>query len=250
MTRLSLSALFCVLFHTLLFSQHTHSVTIKVIDETTQEELPNAHVSICLKYAYTNLKGTTTFYKIPTKNKQLSITHVGYISYKKLFNLASNTPVISIVLKQDNSVLNEVIIAQKHKQISVKLSKNKQKVSKLFLAKNRDNSLMQTLKNIHGASAITIGSEQSKPTIRGLGFNRIVVVENGIKHEAQQWGADDGLEIDQYNIDNIEITKRATSLMYGSDAIAGVISLKNNLLPNVNSFTRELNLTNRSKNNT
>lgn len=248
MTKLSLSALFCVLFHTLLFSQHTHSVTIKVIDETTQKELPNAHVSIGLKHAYTNLKGITTFHKISSEKKQLNITHVGYISYKKQFNFASDIPVISIALKQDDSVLNEVVITQKHKQTSVKFSKNKQKVSKLFLAKNRDNSLMQTLKNIPGVSAITIGAGQSKPTIRGLGFNRVVVVENGIKHEAQQWGADHGLEIDQYNIDNIEITKGAASLIYGSDAIAGVISLKNNLLPNANSFSGELNLTNRSNN--
>ncbi|WP_141554165.1 TonB-dependent receptor, partial [Tenacibaculum discolor] len=153
-----------------------------------------------------------------------------------------------IPLTQDNSVLNEVVIAQNPKKTLTKFSSNTQRIDVGFLEKNRDNSLMQTLKDIPGVSTITIGSGQSKPTIRGLGFNRVVVVENGIKHEAQQWGDDHGLEMDQYNIDNIEVTKGAASLLYGSDAISGVMSLKNNLLPDVNSFSGELTLTNRSKN--
>ncbi|MDO6813013.1 TonB-dependent receptor [Tenacibaculum soleae] len=248
MTKLSLSALFCVLFHAFIFSQNTNSVTVKVIDEATQIELPNAHVSIGLKHAYTNLKGNSYFQGINSKKQLLSVTHVGYITHKKLVTFPLKNSVISIALKQDISLLNEVTIAHSTKKVFHKSSSNKQKIGKLFLEQNRDNSLMQTLKDIPGVSTIAIGSGQSKPTIRGLGFNRVVVVENGIKHEAQQWGADHGLEIDQYNVENIEVTKGAASLMHGSDAIAGVISLKNNLLPDVNSFSGELNLTNRSNN--
>ncbi|REH54568.1 iron complex outermembrane receptor protein [Tenacibaculum gallaicum] len=245
MTKQSLGALFCVLFHAILFSQNTNSVTIKVIDGTTQKELPNAHVSIGSKHAYTNTQGSSIFYKLLNKEYLLTVTHVGYVTYQE--NI-STTSTIVIPLIQDNSVLNEVVIAQNPKKILTKFSSNTQRIDVDFLEKNRDNSLMQTLKDIPGVSTITIGSGQSKPTIRGLGFNRVVVVENGIKHEAQQWGADHGLEIDQYNIDNIEVTKGAASLLYGSDAISGVISLKNNLLPDVNSFSGEVNLTNRSNN--
>ncbi|WP_437823103.1 TonB-dependent receptor [Tenacibaculum mesophilum] len=246
MTKQSLGALFCVLFHTILFGQNTNSVTIKVIDATTQSELPNAHVSIGSKHAYTNTRGSSTFFKLLNKEYLLTVTHVGYVTYKE--SISPTNSVIVIPLIQDNSVLNEVVIAQNPKKTLTKFSSNTQRIDVDFLEKNRDNSLMQTLKDIPGVSTITIGSGQSKPTIRGLGFNRVVVVENGIKHEAQQWGADHGLEIDQYNIDNTEVTKGAASLLYGSDAISGVISLKNNLLPDVNSFTGELNLTNRSNN--
>lgn len=61
--------------------------------------------------------------------------------------------------------------------------------------------------------------------IRGLGFNRIAVSENGIKQEGQQWGADHGLEIDAFNVDEVRILKGPSSLFYGSDAMGGVIEI-------------------------
>ena len=66
---------------------------------------------------------------------------------------------------------------------------------------------MQSLRGIPGVKAMSIGSGQSKPTIRGLGFNRMVVTEDGIKHEGQQWGDDHGLEIDQFAIDTLMLSR-------------------------------------------
>ncbi|WP_235817854.1 TonB-dependent receptor [Formosa haliotis] len=121
-------------------------------------------------------------------------------------------------------------------------------VSEEFLEQNRENSLMQTLSKIPGVSTINIGSGQSKPVIRGLGFNRVAVVQNGVKHEAQQWGNDHGLEIDQYGIENIQIIKGPASLVYGSDAIAGVVDIKPNTIPLMHSFNGEVNLLAESNN--
>ena len=67
--------------------------------------------------------------------------------------------------------------------------------------------------------------------IRGLGFDRIAVAQNGIKQQGQQWGADHGLEISEWNVDQIEIIKGAGALQYGSDAIGGVISINNKVKP-------------------
>ena len=80
-----------------------------------------------------------------------------------------------------------------------------------------------------GVNASGIGSSSSKPIIRGLGFNRLLVTENGIKQEGQQWGADHGLEIDALNIEDVEVIKGPSSLEYGNEAIAGVIKIKNDL---------------------
>jgi iron complex outermembrane receptor protein len=107
---------------------------------------------------------------------------------------------------------------------------------------------MSYLERLPGVTTIDIGSGQSKPVIRGLGFNRVVVVENNIKHEAQQWGADHGLEIDQYAVDNIEVIKGPASLMYGSDAIGGIIDMKNRRLPAENSFGGTIDLSAKTNN--
>ena len=74
-----------------------------------------------------------------------------------------------------------------------------------------------------GISQITTGSGISKPVIRGLGYNRVLVVNDGIRQEGQQWGDEHGVEIDAQNIHSVEILKGPASLIYGSDAMAGVL---------------------------
>ena len=74
-----------------------------------------------------------------------------------------------------------------------------------------------------GMSQITTGGAISKPVIRGLGYNRVVVVNDGIRQEGQQWGDEHGIEVDGASVHSVEILKGPASLMYGSDAMAGVL---------------------------
>ena len=76
-----------------------------------------------------------------------------------------------------------------------------------------------------GMAQITTGSGISKPIIRGLGYNRIIVMSEGVRQEGQQWGDEHGIEIDPQNVNSVEILKGPASLMYGSDAMAGVLIL-------------------------
>lgn len=74
-----------------------------------------------------------------------------------------------------------------------------------------------------GVAQITTGASIAKPVIRGLGYNRIVVINDGIRQEGQQWGDEHGIEIDGATVHSVEILKGPASLMYGSDAMAGVL---------------------------
>ena len=76
-----------------------------------------------------------------------------------------------------------------------------------------------------GVSQLTTGGGISKPVIRGLGYNRIVTVNDGIRQEGQQWGDEHGIEVDGQAVHSVEILKGPASLMYGSDAMAGVLVL-------------------------
>ena len=76
-----------------------------------------------------------------------------------------------------------------------------------------------------GVSQITTGSGISKPIIRGLGYNRIITMSEGVRQEGQQWGDEHGIEVDANNVNSVEILKGPASLMYGSDAMAGVVIL-------------------------
>ncbi|MDR3137945.1 MAG: TonB-dependent receptor [Tannerellaceae bacterium] len=94
-----------------------------------------------------------------------------------------------------------------------------------FLREHPAGSLMQTLEHIPGVQSIDIGAGFSKPVIRGMGFNRVSVVDNGVKQEGQQWGIDHPLETDAFNVERVVLRKGPSSLLYGSDAIGGVVEL-------------------------
>jgi iron complex outermembrane receptor protein len=94
-----------------------------------------------------------------------------------------------------------------------------------FLSDHFTGNLVQTLQRLPGVRSMDVGAGFSKPVVRGMGFNRISVVENGIKQEGQQWGADHGLETDAFNAERVVVRKGPASLLYGSDAMGGVIEL-------------------------
>ena len=140
---------------------------------------------------------------------------------------------LSLCAQPDSTiVLHGVTVTGKsQRDFQMKSSQSAVQVSHDYLEQNFSGSLMQSLEKIPGVKAMSIGSGQSKPAIRGLGFNRLAVAEDGVKHEGQQWGDDHGLEIDQFAIDRAEVIKGPAALLYGSDAIGGVLSLYTNHLP-------------------
>lgn len=124
-----------------------------------------------------------------------------------------------------------VVLGGSKKYVGMSAPQSLIRIDKSFIEEHYSASLMQSLERIPGVKAMRIGSGQSKPAIRGLGFNRMIVAENGVKHEGQQWGEEHGLEIDQFAADEIEIVKGPGSLLYGSEAIGGAILLSNRSVP-------------------
>ncbi|MBR1733027.1 MAG: TonB-dependent receptor, partial [Alloprevotella sp.] len=91
------------------------------------------------------------------------------------------------------------------------------------LRQTATSNIVTALAKQPGVAAITTGSGIAKPVIRGLGYNRIVCLADGIRQEGQQWGDEHGLELDGSAVRSVEILKGPASLMYGSDAMAGVV---------------------------
>jgi len=98
-------------------------------------------------------------------------------------------------------------------------------ISNDYLQQNLSSNIIDAIATIPGVTAVSTGPEVSKPFIRGLGYNRVLTLYNGMRIEGQQWGDEHGIEADEYNIDRIEVVKGPSSLIYGSDALAGVINL-------------------------
>ena len=86
-------------------------------------------------------------------------------------------------------------------------------------------NIVDAVAKLPGVSQVSTGSGISKPVIRGLGYNRVLVVADGVRQEGQQWGDEHGVEIDGNAVSSVEVLKGPASLLYGSDALAGVLKL-------------------------
>ena len=86
-------------------------------------------------------------------------------------------------------------------------------------------NIIDAISHQPGISQLSTGGSISKPIIRGLGYNRVVVMSEGVRQEGQQWGDEHGVEVDGSSVNSVEILKGPASLMYGSDAMAGVVIL-------------------------
>lgn len=86
-------------------------------------------------------------------------------------------------------------------------------------------NIIDAVAKLPGVAQVSTGSGISKPVIRGLGYNRVVVVADGVRQEGQQWGDEHGVEIDGNAVSSVEVLKGPASLLYGSDALAGVLKL-------------------------
>lgn len=100
---------------------------------------------------------------------------------------------------------------------------------KADLLQTTSTNIIDALTRKAGISQVTTGPGISKPVIRGLGYNRVLVINEGVKQEGQQWGDEHGIEIDELSVNRVEILKGPASLMYGSDALAGVINFITNV---------------------
>ncbi len=233
----------------LSFGQSNCSLSGTVVDENNNALIGAVvQVQSYNKGVITNDKGQ---YTITGLNKGVYVVNYSFIGFSSISDTigVNGETVYDVQLQSSTQNLQEVVVQDNYAEdLKKEETLNIEVVDDKYLKQNLGGSLMQSLGRLPGVSTIEIGSGQSKPVIRGLSFNRVVVVENGIKHEAQQWGTDHGLEIDQYAVDDVEIIKGPASLMYGSDAIGGVVKLNDRKVPIKNTFGGTVDLTGKTNN--
>jgi iron complex outermembrane receptor protein len=193
---------------------------------------PLANVTIILKGASA---GTTTdgrgYYEITNilpGSYEVFFSAVGYLTENhKITIYAGQSAVLNGNLKENSSKLNEVVVTGVSR--ATELRRNPVPIAvmtKKEMNENVNNNIIDAIvKGVPGVNAVTTGPNISKPFIRGLGYNRVLTLYDGIRQEGQQWGDEHGIEIDQYGIGRAEVIKGPASLTYGSDALAGVINL-------------------------
>jgi len=216
-----------LLFASNLFAQLKLSLSGKVTDAKTGEALPGASVFIpdLRKGVACSADGSYSISNIPPGKHLLEISHLGYGSVIETIEMNADTKkdfaLTASVVENENVTVTGVSSATSTKRTPVPV--NIIKRDDLF--GNFSTNLIDNISKTPGVSQVSTGPAISKPFIRGLGYNRVVVVNDGIRQEGQQWGDEHGTEIDEQNVNKVEVLKGPASLMYGSDALAGVVNV-------------------------
>ena len=203
------------------------SLSGKITAAATGAPLQGASVYIPdLKMGTTaDAKGNYILRNIPEGTYVIQAGFVGYKNNIKTISLNDNTTT-DFVMEISITEENEIVVTGTSKATTIKrnpipiISINKQ-----FLQQNLSTNIIDAIAHVPGINAVTTGPNISKPFIRGLGFNRILTLYDGVRQEGQQWGDEHGIEVDQNTVAKVEVVKGPASLIYGSDAVAGVVNL-------------------------
>lgn len=243
---------FCVYIYFLLFisisNNHliaqnicNYSLSGRIIDLDDGKELEGTFVILKEnnQTQITNEHGSFKFSNLCLGTYQMIIQHVG-----------CRDSIITIHLKKDSKItvklphsaveLSQIDIMDKQPDMVKTQTVNELKAKELD--GTRGQSLGESLKLISGVTTLNTGSTISKPMIHGMQGYRILILNNGIRQEGQQWGNEHAPEIDPFIAQKLSVIKGANSVRYGSDAIAGVILVEPNDLPDTAAVTGELNL--------
>lgn len=202
-----------------------NSLSGKILDQETHEPLIEAHIYIpdLHKGATTNMKGIFEIKNMPKGEFLVEFGYLGYSTQVKKVNIEGET-ILNVELIPSIIEMSEIVVTGTSASTQRELNPIPTVVINNIASQETSSSnIIDAISKLPGISQVTTGGAISKPVIRGLGFNRVVVLNNNIRQEGQQWGDEHGVEIDEYSVDRVEIIKGPGSLMYGSDAMAGVI---------------------------
>jgi iron complex outermembrane receptor protein len=210
-------------------SAQTRTITGTIKDHETKEPLAYCDM-IVLHTAQGAVSDMYGKFKIEIPSgvaaPQLVISYIGYEKDTVAIDAAMDKGYV-IYLKTEPGALNSVVVTGVSRATLIRENPlTMESISPKQIDQAMENNVIDALtKNAPGFEAVKTGPNVSKPFINGLGYNRVLTLYDGMRVETQQWGDEHGVPLDDYLIERAEIIEGPASLMYGSDAIAGVLSV-------------------------
>ena len=210
-----------------------------IVTDTKNQPLKGVSV-----YAPELHKGTSTdengkylLSNLPNGTTKLSFVFTGFATQNKTINVQQKENNLNIILEETLFQMDEVIVSTAFNKIQ---SQNVMKVEHSTikeLQQNGTSTLIEGLATIPGVSQVSTGTSIGTPVIRGLSGNRVLVYSQGVRIENQQFGDEHGLGLNDAGIESVEVIKGPASLLYGSDALGGVLYFNPEKFANAGTFT-------------
>lgn len=218
------------------------SFTGRILDADT--DLPVADISIELEKLHITVKsdghGFFKFENLCPGKYYITVSGIGFERSSFAIQVKPSSPTRDFHIEHEGVVLHDVEVIGH--QPTVRSTATTERLNARQLEESSGEVLAQILNEIPGVTMMQTGATISKPVIHGMHSNRVLMVNNGIKQEGQQWGAEHAPEIDPFVASNLTVIKGAESVRYGAEAIGGVILVEPAPLPIHSTFGGSINL--------
>lgn len=211
-----------------IFADENYSVTGAVTDLDTKKPVQFANINLeeLSVSTMSEANGSFELKEIPQGNYHLIISRTGYKTNTIVIQVQANTDRLDIKLEKTLIETPTIDVTSSFTPTDIQNSTfSISAINLRELTKQRGEVLATTIENIPGVNNISTGVALGKPVIRGLTSLGVIIVHDGVKHESQQWGDEHAPEVSLFDLDRIEILRGPASLVYGSDAIGGVINI-------------------------
>lgn len=222
-----------VLICSLSWGQKT---SIRVYDSKEKEPIAGAVIHFLGKHYFTSVEGNVYISEQKKGQYPIKITQMGYSTLETVVSFPAKEFVF--YLREEVNQLQEVVVEAEAKRAGANTVA--EVASQRDISQSVGSSLAQVVERVKGARMLQTGSTISKPIIHGMHSNRVLILNNEVRQEGQQWSPDHAPEIDPQMAQKIVVVKGASAVRYGSDALAGVILMQPSPLPYGDSIHGEL----------
>ncbi len=214
-------------------------------DLSNSQPLPYANILIKGSHVGTT-SDTAGYFRIDSIcEKELDLVF-SYVGYKKLEHHHDyHHPSVEIFLAQSDEMLESIIVEAEHLEGDLE-SGSVEKIDLQAAPVSASESFGELASLVTGVSTVSAGQNIVKPVVHGLHSNRILIVNEGLRHEFQNWGTDHAPEIDPFLAEEIAVVKGASTVRYGPDALGGVILIKGPVIELSQPFKGEVDLVGKS----
>ena len=206
-----------------LYGQETLNL---IVEDKAGQPLPSAVVHFVGKHFVSDAKGRVNIPNLAKGKYPIKVNYLGFLDYEAIVAIPAVNPYKVVMQEEVNQLAGTTLIGHVAKPVTASVAIDKPK-----LQQKSGEELAKVLTTVAGVSMIQTGATIAKPVIHGLHSNRILILNNEVRQEGQQWGADHAPEIDPAVADKITVIKGADAVRYGSDALGGVVVIAPNQLP-------------------
>ena len=190
------------------------------------EKLPGSHIHAGNVYGNADANANYSF-SLPAGKYVISASFVGYKTAQKTISVSSDQ-IVDFILETDVAALSEVIVSGSAVSAS---TQPRQTLKAAAIERYSGGSLGDLVKEISGVASLKTGNGVVKPVINGLHSNRVLVINNNVRLEDQQWGLEHAPNLDVNSAGSVSVIKGSAALQYGGDAIGGVIVVEPPKIP-------------------